>query len=125
VSCGDAGFLGAGVGCCFLGVERTRGSAGQGMARTRLMASANSCAQGAGQVLRTAGDRHRHIACHRAPIVDDLRSRQRPRQAAGQTGRVGQHARNHIAGVPNHIVAADLNSNVFRPRSCWRPARLP
>ncbi|WP_168209855.1 hypothetical protein, partial [Mycobacterium helveticum] len=33
----------------------------------------------------------------------------------GQTDRVGQHPRDHVAGVPDHIVAADLNSNVFRP----------
>ena len=45
VSCGDAGFHGPGGGCSFLGLSG-REAGGQGMARTRLKASANCCAQG-------------------------------------------------------------------------------
>jgi hypothetical protein len=45
VSCGDAGFLGPVVVCSFLG-SLGRWPAGQGIARARLNASANSCAQG-------------------------------------------------------------------------------
>ena len=45
MSCGDAGFHGPGGGCSFLGLSG-REAGGQGMARTRLKASANCCAQG-------------------------------------------------------------------------------
>ena len=36
-------------------------------------------------------------------------------QAAGQAQVVGQHAGDHVARVPDHVVAADLDSNTFRP----------
>jgi hypothetical protein len=47
--------------------------------------------------------------------VGHLRSRQRGRQAARQTDRVGPQARDHVVGVPGQIITADRNSNVFRP----------
>ena len=71
--------------------------------------------RGPGQVLRPARDRHRHVPQHRAPIVEDLRPRQHRRQAAGQTGRISQHARDYVTGVPDHIVATDLDSKTFGP----------
>jgi hypothetical protein len=36
-------------------------------------------------------------------------------QAAGQAQVVDQHAGDHVDRVPDHLVAADLDSNTFRP----------
>ncbi len=69
----------------------------------------------AGQVLRASGDRHRHIAQHRAPVVEHLRPRQRRRQSAGQAQVVDQHPGDDVPGVPDHIVAADLDPKTVRP----------
>ena len=49
-----------------------------------------------GEAVGAVGDRDRHVAQHRAPVVGHLRARQRRRQRAGQPGRVGQHPRDHV-----------------------------
>ena len=89
VSCGDAGFGGPDGGCSLLGLTG-REAGGQGMARMRLKASANCCAQDEVWGIRRSSMRE-WLTRRQQPVAQRSRLRGDQRPVEQQQPRPAQH----------------------------------